>query len=707
MMSASTYRFADVTVDRENLRVIRSGAVCPLEPKSFKALVYLIENRHRVVSKEDLVRAISPNAFVTDNALTRTIAQIRKALNDDARQARVIQTVPTVGYRFIADLTEGTPETAPPPASHKSRAALVMLGAVGLLAVIGWGALLRHEGAAEGGVPAFRSVQFSKGAGLDITPAFSSDGTLIAYSSDKTGGFQIYVRSRDQESRELRITDNGQQNMQPAFSPDGTSIVYASVKGGIFRVPSLGGPARKLSDFGSYPVWSPDGNTIAFQSSGIGTMSATDTYFLVNSNIWTVPAAGGVPSQITSPANLPGSQHFPSWNPNGHEIRFVNCTSPGCAMWEVDPSGGAPRKLFDSPPGGFGRATFSADRKALYYIQSNVNGDIRLQRLPLDPVTAKPNGPPVTLYRPSLGVPRDFAISPDGRQMAFSVVLSRSEVISQRLDSRKLTPVGDPVSLTTEIEFRYSHPAFSPDGRLLAYTSWPKGGFGGVWVAHADGTDAKLISPGSSSYFSPEFNPDGKSVRYFGAGKHQEVAIETTLADGKSQVRTTLPWTAASQTFSPDGKEIAYNEFSNEVVQVWKLNVATGEKKQMTFGPVSQGWARYSPNGKWLALEVQPVGRSHLAIMPASGGAPKIIYDRAVLAFCNSWTADGDKIIFTALEDGAWNVYWLSISTRQVERLTNYRSIRSYVRYPVISPASDQVAFEFNESKGNIFIAAL
>jgi DNA-binding winged helix-turn-helix (wHTH) protein len=102
------YEFEDVSIDLAGLRVVRSGIVQPLEPKSFKVLRYLIENRDHVVSKEELIEAVSQDTFVTDNALTRTIAQIRKALDDDPKQPRFIETAPKIGYRFIGELRDVT-----------------------------------------------------------------------------------------------------------------------------------------------------------------------------------------------------------------------------------------------------------------------------------------------------------------------------------------------------------------------------------------------------------------------------------------------------------------------------------------------------------------------------------------------------------------------------------------------------------------------
>ena len=98
------YHFGDVSVDQLNVRVTVNGEVRALEPKSFRLLEFLIENRQRAVPKEEIIKAVWGETFVTDNALTRAVAQIRKALDDDPRDTKYIETVPTVGYRFIGQL---------------------------------------------------------------------------------------------------------------------------------------------------------------------------------------------------------------------------------------------------------------------------------------------------------------------------------------------------------------------------------------------------------------------------------------------------------------------------------------------------------------------------------------------------------------------------------------------------------------------------
>jgi DNA-binding winged helix-turn-helix (wHTH) protein len=75
----SSYYFDDVIVDLATFRVLKSGDSRTLEPRVFDLLIFLIENRGRVVEKQELFEHVWKQAFVTDNALTRAIKEIRRA----------------------------------------------------------------------------------------------------------------------------------------------------------------------------------------------------------------------------------------------------------------------------------------------------------------------------------------------------------------------------------------------------------------------------------------------------------------------------------------------------------------------------------------------------------------------------------------------------------------------------------------------------
>ena len=87
-----------------NFELRVEGEVRILEPKSYRLLAFLMEHPGRVVSRGEILREVWTDTSVTDNALSRTVGQIRKALKDNPKESRYIETIPTVGYRFIGTL---------------------------------------------------------------------------------------------------------------------------------------------------------------------------------------------------------------------------------------------------------------------------------------------------------------------------------------------------------------------------------------------------------------------------------------------------------------------------------------------------------------------------------------------------------------------------------------------------------------------------
>jgi len=147
-MKNRCYRFENVEIDVQNLRVTVGSEVRPLEPKSFRLLLFLIENPGRALPKDEIMAVVWPDAFVSDNSLARAITQIRKALDDDPKAPRYVETVPTVGYRFVGNCEEmqsppeafavSTPAATPGRARPQVRVALAGGAAVILLSVGGW-----------------------------------------------------------------------------------------------------------------------------------------------------------------------------------------------------------------------------------------------------------------------------------------------------------------------------------------------------------------------------------------------------------------------------------------------------------------------------------------------------------------------------------------------------------------------------------------
>src|SRR5215471_3692256 len=101
-------RFGDHLLDIERRELRREAEPVPLEPQVFDLLVYLVRNRDRVVSKDDLIHNVWGGRIVSDSALTSRINAARRAVNDSGAEQRVIRTVQRRGIRFIGEVSEDT-----------------------------------------------------------------------------------------------------------------------------------------------------------------------------------------------------------------------------------------------------------------------------------------------------------------------------------------------------------------------------------------------------------------------------------------------------------------------------------------------------------------------------------------------------------------------------------------------------------------------
>jgi predicted ATPase/DNA-binding winged helix-turn-helix (wHTH) protein len=99
------YRFGDAVLDTRAARLTRSGRPLELEPRAFDVLRYLVQNRGRLVTHQELIDGIWRDTHVTAHSLTQAVSQLRRALDDDSRRPRFIRTVHRRGYEFVARVT--------------------------------------------------------------------------------------------------------------------------------------------------------------------------------------------------------------------------------------------------------------------------------------------------------------------------------------------------------------------------------------------------------------------------------------------------------------------------------------------------------------------------------------------------------------------------------------------------------------------------
>lgn len=736
-----SYCFDDVVVDCGRLRVEKNGQPRKLTPRAFDVLVYLVERRERVVEKQELFDQVWKDKFVTDNALTRIIKEIRQVIGDDADAPRYIETVPKRGYRFIAEVGtndrdvlqgvesrasdqpvsqldstaglaagESTSHLKPGPSKVGIRlnaprligALIIVAAAIG--ALISWNNQT-PDPRLTGGV--LKNVQVTTWPGLDAYPALAPDGNAIAYSSDHGGGFEIYVRPLTPGAREIQITSDGQQNFQPTWSPDGKLIAYYSKgRGGIWTIPASGGVAKQTTEFGSRPAWSPDGSLIAFQSYGLTDLSATSVGAISPSTLWTVPTRGGDAAPITQVGNPPGGHGAPSWSPDGSRIVFVAYDGSLATLWTISVKDNALKRITDRPAWLYD-PIYAPDGEHIYYGGVSQSGSFVLCRLRLSRSGGEAAGEPVEVVSTGLTRAKNLTISGDGKKIAYSAPTMTGNISSIPLSPATSAALGAPVSLTPSTSYRKGLPHFSPDGRRIAYVDFRGGVNQDIWVMDSDGRNPLQLTTDPAIDWAPSWFPDNDRIAFQSFRQDRHAIWSISTKSGRETLLADPGIAIGWPRLSPDGKQIVFNSSESGTINVWLVEVDGGALRQLTFDSETMGWPCWSPDGSFIALQTKRGEDTHVMLMPVDGGAPtQLTFDRGQ-SWPHDWSHDGDKIVFAGQRNDLWNIYWVSRSSKAQKQMTTNPKLNAFVRYPAWSPLGDKIVYEYSETTGNIWLLEL
>jgi DNA-binding winged helix-turn-helix (wHTH) protein/TolB-like protein len=154
MTAAKEFRLGDWLVQPSLDRVSRGPESAALQPRFMDLLVYLAQHGGTVVSKDEILEAVWGKEFVSEGTLTHAVAVIRQTLGDDVRSPAYIETIPTRGYRLIAQVSPlSGPDDAPergvgPPQERRKRfgRAMLLAGGLAVLVVAAWAAIQLLQG---------------------------------------------------------------------------------------------------------------------------------------------------------------------------------------------------------------------------------------------------------------------------------------------------------------------------------------------------------------------------------------------------------------------------------------------------------------------------------------------------------------------------------------------------------------------------------
>jgi len=548
--------------------------------------------------------------------------------------------------------------------------------------------------------PVLRNAQVTFAPSLDNDPSISPDGNSIAYSSDQTGKFEIYIKQLTPGGREIQLTTDGQQNSQPAWSPDGQRIAYFSKdRGGIWIMPALGGVPKQLTDFGCWPSWTRDGTFIAFQSGVVNPLPP--------STIWIVPSDGGTAKQITQVGNPTGGHGAPSWSPDGKRIVFTANDFLPTSLWSISVKGDdlkrvGPLGLTASADNG---AVYSADGRSIYFA-GFFRPSYGIVKITVSQTGDTVGDPALVMGFPGKTI-RHLSFSADGKKLAYASLDVLSTLTTLPMSPNSNEPAAPPAPLSNDRSERHVTPAFSPDGRRIAFGQWREGTGADVWLIDTDGKNLTQVTSNPAVDNVPGWFPEGDRLSFVSNRSGHFAPWSITLPSGKESNLFDLGSDVSYARLSPDGKEIAYNSNSGGTINLWIAPLDGGQPRQLTFDKELMGFPSWSPDGKLLAFEIKRGEDNYLAVIPSTGGTPVTLVSEHGLSWSHDWSHDGDKIAFAGQRNGIWNIYWVSRSTKEQKQLTNYSKLNAFVRYPAWSPLGNQIVYEYAETTGNIWVMEL
>lgn len=663
-----------------------------LEPKIMQVLVQLASHPNEVLSKDQLISTVWADTFVGDDVLTRSISEIRRVLDDDARAPRFIQTIPKTGYRLIVpvafdDNGNGAAKVEPSVAQQVSKAGAVVpsksssrpllwlvIGIVLVTAVVfGSYAWISRKKAPVVRPDEFKTIPLTSYLGIETQPSFSPDGNQVAFVwKDENSDHQhVYVKYLGSESP-LKITADAADDYSPVWSPDGRSIAFLRVSEkdrGIYIAPSLGGAAHKVfSPLGTIEwergalSWSPDGKRLIFPDG----KSAKSPSFIYSLELDTLQA-----QRLTNPPQLSDGDYAPAFSPDGTKIAFLRGSEGAVRdIFIANADGTSPRQVtFDRRF--VSGLTWTADSSELVF-SSDRGGKFSLWRVGVS------GGEPQRL---PVGGEDAFspAVSRQGNHLAYTQRSAKWSIVRVNLRNLQAKDASSRVLSSTQQD-SFAH--FSPDSSRIAFQS-VRSGTQEIWLASIDGTNlVKLTSFEGPLTGSPTWSPDGRQLAFDSRPKGQSHIYVTNVEGGVPHAVTEGAYNDIVPSWSRDGRWIYYGSNRSGSWQIWKVPATGGEPQQVTKQGGFVGVEAFDGAYLYYAKADSP----GIFRVPIQGGEETQVLKQPRVGDWTNWGLNGDGIYYLNSTTRPRAVEFYNFTTAKVTRLKNLDRIQSEISSLTVSP---------------------
>jgi DNA-binding winged helix-turn-helix (wHTH) protein/Tol biopolymer transport system component len=627
----------------------RNGAKLPLPQQPLQLLALLLERPGEIVTRDELRQRLwASDVFVDfDHGLNKSIQKLRDALGDSATSPRYIQTIPRVGYRFIAPVRNGTrplefepeitiPRTLPDPepaapAAHPQTGRKWLLAAAACAVIAIAGAAVHfffHQHPA-----VLKYTQLTDFTDSASSPALSPDGHILAFIRSESpfmSADPIYAKVLP-DGEAIRLTDDPQVKYNLAFSPDGSQIAYTVMRPHVFAtytVPVLGGEPHLLLDNAAGLTWL-DQHRLLFSRMHSG----------VHLGLATQSVTGDNYRDLYFPAHERGMVHYSYASPDRNSALIVEMDGQGawssCGLVSLEGNG---QRRSVGPEGGCTSAGWSPDGSYMYFA-AWVEGQSHLWRQRF------PSGQPEQItFGPTSE--QGLAVDPDGRSVITSVGVYRSAIwIHDDKGERSLSSEG-------AVDNGYSPPSFGADGRTLYYLLWHHraGLEPELWRVAVDSGKSEAVFPGISM-FAYDVSPDGKQVVYATAPRNGKSQLWLAPVDRSSSPRQLSASGETLPHFGPPGK-ILYQVAEGNANYLEQMNQDGSGRSKLVPYPILEIQG-VSPGKKWVMVSLPyPDGKRlspTMMAIPLEGGTLR----HMCVGYCvPTWSPNGN-FLFVGVESAS------------------------------------------------------
>ena len=615
--------------------VSRNGTPVHLEPKVMSVLVCLASAQNAVVSKQRLIDEVWKDTFVTEDVLTRCISELRKALEDDSKEPLFIQTIPTKGYRLVAEVKPLEPKRR----KWRLVSALVVVLSLAVLALL---LVSRNLPRASS-----RNLNISRltTSGKVNLAAISPDGKYLVYienDGDKQG---LWLQQIATGSRSMLLPSAAANYTSVRFSPDSDYIYYSrreAVGGSVlYKLPTLGGAPRKVwADTPDFIAISPDGKSLAFVR-----RNGEDSVLLVK-------LVDG--SEEKAVARRHGSIIFTdavSWSPDGKLLAAIEASRKSVLSWYivVVPADGGPETKI--PPEGMMRIyrpEWLPDGKSLIAAAMGTHFQLWQFSYPKGDAWRITNDP--QRYD-------EVSITADSQNLI--------SISTDYISSIWLAPAADP-DKARPVTPRGGHfvgmmggLTWTPDGRIIYLTNTSDQYH--FILMSADGSDPRPLPLDGYKWY-PDVCPDGHTLIFSGSHAGGWAVLRGDLNGDPPRPISTF---GEPLSCSPDSKWVVYND---EFVGLRKVSIDGGPAIPLTSKPCDE--PDLSPDGHWIVCRDE---NRRLAIIPFTGGSPVHVFDLPSTADVPfEWVPDGKAVAFVDKGPGADNIWVQPIAGGKPRPLTHF-----------------------------------